>query len=72
VRGREAFFLEDGILLLEGQEDVQYLPRAYQDLALENKAQLFGWGAGSASKMEIVAAILADLGFERVAGLSGQ
>lgn len=66
---KESFFFEDHILLLEGQEDVVYLPRALESLELRQIPNIFGWGSGGAEKMPPLAALLAELGFEKIAAL---
>ncbi|MGJ5619445.1 ATP-dependent nuclease [Sulfitobacter sp. MF3-043] len=65
----EVFFLSDGVLLVEGQEDVMYFPKVLNDLGLEIDAEFYGWGVGGATKMGTIAAILNDLGFSKVAGI---
>lgn len=65
----EIFFYEDGVLMLEGQEDVLLLPEVAKQLDIKFRHAMFGWGVGGADKMHIVASILRDMGFERVAGL---
>jgi predicted ATP-dependent endonuclease of OLD family len=47
----EAFFLIDGVLLLEGQEDVLFFPTVLTSLGKEISASIFGWGVGGADKM---------------------
>ncbi|HEU4849573.1 MAG TPA: AAA family ATPase [Terrimesophilobacter sp.] len=64
---REAFFLEDGVILLEGQDDVVHLPRVLADLGLRSEDNLFGWGSGGASNTPGIAQLLRDLGFSRIA-----
>ena len=76
---RETFFQEDGVIVVEGQEDAVYYPKVLDqlvqggDLSDDSRAYLreriFGWGAGGATKVETVSTILHDLGFERVAGM---
>ena len=76
---REVFFKDDGVVVVEGQEDVIYYPRVLRNLVDEGKLssdfetffqeRFFGWGAGGASKIEIISALLNDLGFQRVAGI---
>ena len=66
---REVFFLSDGIVLVEGQEDVIDYKKVLQELGLQLNGDFYGWGVGGASKMETVARILSDLGFERVVGI---
>ena len=66
---REVFFLEDGVVLFEGQEDVLFAQRALASVGRTLDGQFFGWGVGGAEKMTLVAAMLHDLGFMRVVGL---
>ena len=76
---RETFFQEDGVIIVEGQEDVVYYPFILDQLvegdALSSaaaaylKERFFGWGAGGATKVETISMILHDLGFERVVGI---
>lgn len=69
TNGTEALFLPDQLVLVEGTEDVVTLRRAEQHLGLALTGDLFGWGVGGASKMGIIAQMLADLGYQRVFGL---
>ena len=76
---REVFFQSDGVIVVEGQEDVVHYPRIIDDLvdngtlshekAARIQERFFGWGAGGAEKMGKVMTLLEDLGFERVAGI---
>lgn len=66
---REAFFLEDGVLLLEGQDDVAYLPRILSDLKLEEMDNVYGWGAGGVGNIPLLAELFVQLGFTRIAAL---
>lgn len=65
----EVFFLDDGVLIVEGQEDVVLYPKVLEQLNLKWRPQFFGWGAGGAGNIPFVAGLLKDLGFKRVAGL---
>jgi predicted ATP-dependent endonuclease of OLD family len=65
----EVFFLEDNVLLVEGQEDVVRLPPVLSQLGVSLNATFFGWGVGGAEKMAAVAGLLQDMGFKTVAGL---
>jgi len=69
LNAREAFFLEDGIILVEGQEDVLQYPKILEQLNLEIPAEFFGWGVGGADKMETIASLFQDLGFTKLIGL---
>ncbi len=66
---REVLFLEDHVILVEGQDDVLGYRRVFEQLNNVPPASIYGWGVGGASKMGIVAQLLKDLGFRRVYGL---
>ncbi len=65
---REAFFQEDGVVVVEGQEDVVYYPRTLNqlvDMGRMNCAdadyvrdRFFGWGAGGADNIERIVELL--------------
>lgn len=65
----EVFFLEDGIVLVEGQEDVVYLRRVLQQLEQPLSATFYGWGVGGADKMQFVSRLLSDMNYRSVAGI---
>jgi predicted ATP-dependent endonuclease of OLD family len=65
----EVFFLEDRVILVEGQEDVIFYPKVLHEINIDIPGHFFGWGVGGASKMPVIAAMLAELGFEKVVGL---
>lgn len=69
LEASEVFFLEDRVILVEGQEDVVHYPKILRELDRQLFGTFFGWGVGGAGKMHIVASILSDLGFERIVGL---
>ncbi|MBQ4517883.1 MAG: AAA family ATPase [Clostridia bacterium] len=62
----EIFFLDDGIILVEGQEDVVILDRISKELEMEIDGTFFGWGVGGAPKMEAFLHLFKDLGYKRV------
>ena len=66
---REVFFLDDGVVLVEGQQDVLDYERLATQCRTSMKGQFYGWGVGGASKMGAIARVLSDLKFDRVAGL---
>lgn len=66
---RAVFFLDDDVLLVEGQEDVLGYQIIARELNLELKGEFYGWGVGGATNMPIISRVLADLGFERVVGI---
>jgi predicted ATPase len=69
LNAQEVFFLEDTVILVEGQEDVLFYERVQDDLKLALRGNFFGWGVGGADKMKHIAKILSDLGFEKVVGI---
>ncbi|WP_159448505.1 ATP-dependent endonuclease [Demequina sp. NBRC 110052] len=65
----EILFLDDGVVVVEGQEDAALLPRAFEDLGVEMCGTIFGWGAGGEGNIAKLLALLNDLGYERVAAV---
>ena len=63
---RSCFFLGDGVLIVEGQEDVVLLKKALRLLDIKSKINFFGFGAGGAENIKYILAILSSLGFERI------
>ncbi|WP_166805687.1 ATP-dependent nuclease [Cryobacterium ruanii] len=66
---REAFFLEDGIILTEGQDDVVYLPRVLQDLGLPPTDNIYGWGSGGVGNVPTLAGLFVELGFTKIGAI---
>jgi predicted ATPase len=72
LEASEVFFLEDGVILVEGQEDVIFFPKVLEQLEINIPGDFYGWGVGGASNMPVIASMLQDLGFERVVGILDQ
>lgn len=66
LEAKEVFFLEDNIILVEGQEDVIFYPRIAKQLDTEFAGNFFGWGVGGAPKMKYILRILKDLGYKEI------
>ncbi len=66
---QEAFFLEDGIILTEGQDDVVYLPRVLEDLELDSAENIYGWGSGGATNIPTLAQLFIELGFSKIGAI---
>jgi len=64
---REIFFLDDNIILVEGQEDVIFIDRILTLKNLNLNGTFYGWGVGGATNTDKVAKMLEDLGFKKVA-----
>lgn len=69
INAREVLFARDGIVLLEGQEDVIFMDVALDHIGEKLGGSIFGWGVGGADNMSVVAQALSDLGFARLVGL---
>jgi ABC-type lipoprotein export system ATPase subunit len=69
LNAREVFFLEENVLLVEGQDDVLGYRRIFDVLGQQPSASFFGWGVGGSSKMFTIATVLRDLGLHRVFGV---
>jgi len=65
---QEIFFVDDGIILVEGQEDVVFFNKVQTELG-RLSGTFFGWGVGGADNMERVACLLSELHFQRVVGI---
>lgn len=66
---REFFFQEDGIILVEGQEDVILYPKIAEQLNKKLQGSFFGWGVGGAGNIQYLCKIAKDLGFKKVAAI---
>jgi len=63
---KEVFFLEDCIILVEGQEDVVIFNKIANELGIEINGNFFGWGVGGAEKMDAFLCLFQDLGYNHV------
>lgn len=61
---KEIFFLEDKIILVEGQEDVIFLNKIFELKGRTVNGTFYGWGVGGADKTEKILLMLKDLGFK--------
>lgn len=69
TEAKEIFFLEDNLIITEGQEDVIMYKKAAEDLQIELNGTFFGWGSGGSSNIAKIATILKDLGYKRVVAI---
>jgi len=65
----EVFFLEENIVLVEGQEDVIIYQEILKTLGIQLVGDFYGWGVGGADNMKNIVRILNDLGFKKVVGI---
>lgn len=66
LSANEVFFLEDNIILVEGQEDVVIFNKIAKDINKELNGNFFGWGVGGAPKMEVFLMLFKDLGYRHI------
>ena len=69
TNAQEIFFVQDQVVLTEGQEDVVFLERVQESLGTVLNGNLFGWGVGGAENMGKIALVLRELGYKRVVGV---
>ncbi len=69
IEANEAFFLEDSIILVEGQEDVVIFNKIAKALDLSFKGNFFGWGVGGAPKMQAFLTLFSDLGYKKIVAI---
>jgi predicted ATP-dependent endonuclease of OLD family len=69
LNAREIFFLEEEVILVEGQEDVVFYPKIAEQVSKTFRGNFFGWGVGGAGKMKLFAQLLKELGFKKVVGI---
>lgn len=67
LEAKEVFFLEDQIVLVEGQEDVVFMRRICEILRFDTPGSFYGWGAGGASNIPRILDLFKDLGLRKVA-----
>ena len=65
----EALFLDDKIILVEGQEDVVIFDKLSEELNIPIEGTFFGWGVGGASKMSAMLHLFHDLGYKSVVAI---
>lgn len=69
LEARELFFIEDNVIITEGQEDVVIIPKICTDLKIDLNATLFGWGAGGAENISKVLKMLKHLGYKKITAI---
>lgn len=68
LNAQEIFFVEDQVILVEGQEDVVFYKRVESSVGVLD-GTFFGWGVGGAANMPIVCQLLSELGYSKVVGI---
>ncbi|MFN3002339.1 ATP-dependent nuclease [Mycolicibacterium wolinskyi] len=69
LHASEVFFVEDRVIITEGQEDVVFFPKIDSALGMSMQGSFYGWGAGGASNISKVCRLLRDLGYTKVVAI---
>lgn len=66
LHASEIFFVEDGVIITEGQEDVIFFPKIGTEIGMNLGGSFYGWGAGGSGNISKICALLASLGYRKV------
>lgn len=69
LEAKEVFFLEDCIVLVEGQEDVVIFNKIANELGIEMSGNFFGWGVDGAENMGAFLHLFNDLGYKHIVAI---
>lgn len=69
TEAKEIFFLEDRIIVTEGQEDVIMYGKASEAIHIPFEGSFFGWGSGGAANIATIVSILNELGYKKVVAI---
>jgi predicted ATPase len=69
LNASEVFFLDDRIIITEGQEDVVYFDKISGAIHKKMDGEFYGWGAGGATNIRVVCKLLSDLCYSKVVGI---
>jgi hypothetical protein len=69
LNARESLFQDDGIILFEGQEDIQLMGHVQEQSGVRLIGMAYGWGVGGADKMRPIAKLFKELGYMRIVGV---
>lgn len=67
LEASEVFFLDDDIILVEGQDDVVIYKKIAEQIGIQFSGSFFGWGVGGAKKMGFFVSMFRDLGYKKIA-----
>lgn len=62
----DIFFLQENVIVVEGQEDVVCYKKIFKNNDFEPSASFFGWGASGKKNIDYILCILKDLGYRKV------
>lgn len=68
----DIFFLQENVIVVEGQDDVVCYKKIFKNNNFDPKASFFGWGAGGKNNIDKILNILKDLGYKYVFAIADQ
>jgi hypothetical protein len=69
LHASEVFFIEDRVIITEGQEDVVYFPKIDSAIGMSMNGSFFGWGAGGARNIAKLCRLLHELNYKKVVAI---
>ncbi len=66
IEAREILFLNDNVILVEGQDDIVGYKKIFQQRNFNNYGSFFGWGLGGSGNFENILPLFQDLGYLKV------
>ena len=66
INSKEILFLNDNIILVEGQEDVICYKKIFNNYGFTNYPKFYGWGVGSSSNFDKILDLMKTLGYKKV------
>lgn len=66
---KEIFFLEDNVILVEGQDDVVMYNKILDQLDIKLNGTFYGWGVGGADNMSLFLKMFKELGYKHVVAI---
>lgn len=72
LNANEVFFLDDDIILTEGQDDVRILRKISSQVNAAIDGSFYGWGSGGAENMEKIIKLLKKLEYKKIVAIFDQ
>ena len=69
LNASEVFFIEDNVIITEGQEDVIIFDKISEQIGQTLHGSFYGWGAGGAGNISKVCGLLESLGYTKVVAI---
>ena len=66
LNATESFFLDDNIIVVEGQDDVLGYQKIFKKYNFNPNASFYGWGAGGFEKIDRIVQFLKEIGYKKI------